>query len=134
MALALDGGEQALQGFGLVEARAQVDPGVEGQEGAEGDVVGLQAGQQHGDDRERGGGLLGTGLAVEAELDLAVLPAADALGAEQDDQGAATASAASSSGCQGLPPASARRSRKTLRPASASRARSAFGRSGSARL
>ena len=29
------------------------------------------------------------GLPVEAELDLAVLPAADARGAEQDDQGAA---------------------------------------------
>ena len=91
IALALGGGEQALQGLGLVEAGAQVDPGVERQEGAERDVVGLQAGQQDRDDRERGRGPLGGGLPVEAELDLAVLPAADAGWAEQDDERAAVA-------------------------------------------
>ena len=101
---ALRGGEQALQGLGLVEAGAQVDPGVQVQEGAERDVVGLQVRQQDGDDRERARGLLGIGLPDEPELDLAMLPAADAGGAEQDDQGAAMASAVSSSGCQGLPP------------------------------
>jgi Bacterial extracellular solute-binding protein len=84
---ALGGGDQALQGLGLVKAAAQVDPGVQRQEGAERDVVGLQTGQEDGDDRERVRSSLGRLLPVEAELDLAVLPAADPGGAEQDDQG-----------------------------------------------
>ena len=64
----LGGDDQARQWLGLVETRAQVDPGVQRQEGAERHVVRLQAGQEDGDDRERVRGLGSGGLPVETEL------------------------------------------------------------------
>ncbi len=79
----LGGDDQARQRLRLVETAVQVDPGVQRQEGAERHVIPQQAGQEDGDNGERGRGLGSGGLPVETELDLAVLPAADASGAEQ---------------------------------------------------
>lgn len=80
----MNGREQVLEGAGLVDGMVEFDPGVQCQESAERIVAGLQAREQNRDDRKRRRSPLRPRLPVEAELDLAVLPAADAFGPEQN--------------------------------------------------
>ena len=75
-----------LQAFGLVEARAQIDPGIKAKKGADRDGVGGEPRQEHGNDRKSRSRLSGRRLTFEAELNLAVLPLTNTLGSDQHDE------------------------------------------------
>jgi hypothetical protein len=77
--LAVDRGDQVLQLVRVVDASAQIDPGLKPKE-AFGLVV--EAGQEDRDDRK----VVLPGLAIEGDLDLAVLPGAHALAEEHGDR------------------------------------------------
>jgi len=87
--LALRARDEALEAFRLIEAVAQIDPGVEAQKAADRDGVVCEPRQQHRDDRKRLPRLCRRRLTVEAELNLAVLPLAEALGSGEHDERAA---------------------------------------------
>ena len=77
--LAVDRRDQVLQLVRVVGVGAQVDPGLQREEALR---LVVEAGQQDRDDRE----VVLAGLAVEGDLDLAVLPGAHALAEEHGDR------------------------------------------------
>jgi len=87
--LALRASDQALKGLGVVEAVAQIDPGVEVEEPPDWGCVVREPWQEHRDNGKRLCRLCRGRLAAEAELDFAVLPLADPEGTEEHDQRAA---------------------------------------------
>jgi hypothetical protein len=76
-----DAGEQPLKLDGVGKVGAQVDPGVELEEATRRI---LDLGQEDGDHRKAAAGALRLGLPVEGELDLTLLPRAEAHRTDED--------------------------------------------------
>jgi len=88
--LALRADDEALQGLRVVvEATAQIDPGVEAEEASDGDGVVCEPRQQHRNHRKPLTRLDSRNLAIKAELDLAVLPLPEAVWPDKRKKGAA---------------------------------------------